>query len=155
MNGVDFAELNSYDIEGLSSAILRCVPSDNIRYIFGTTGEGRHELREDPTHVLHYSNYMFIQSNEDIRTWLLSNQPNVDPLDMLLSCHRLSTPATPATPREPRHRHLAPKAVSKWANGLAGGNVNLAAEPKGKAIPMNSTKASGSQNPQDSHHFLL
>jgi hypothetical protein len=151
---VDFAELNSYDIGGLSSAILRCVPSDSIRYIFGATGEGRRELREDPTHALHYSNYIFIQSDEDVRTWLLSNQPNEDPLDVLVYCHRPSTPARPATPPEPRHRYLAPNAVSNWANALAGRNVNPAAQPKGKAIPMNSTKASGSQNPQDSPLFL-
>jgi len=151
---VDFAELNSYEIGGLSSAILRCVPSDSIRYIFGATGEGRRELREHPTPGLHYSNYIFIQSDEDVRTWLLSNQPKEDPLDVLVYCHRPSTAARPATPPEPRHRYLAPNAVSNWANALAGRNVNPAAQPNGKAIPMNSTKASGSQNPQDSHLFL-
>jgi len=154
INGVDFAELNSYDIGGLSSAILRCVPSDSIRYIFGATGEGRRELRNDPTHALHYSNYIFIQSDEDVRTWLLSNQPNEDPLDVLVYCHRPSTPARPATPPEPRHRYLAPNAVSNWPNALAGRNVNPAAQPKGKAIPMNTTKAGGSQSPQDSRLFL-
>jgi len=151
---VDFAELNSYDIGGLSSAILRCVPSDSIRYIFGATGEGRHELCEDPTHALHYSNYIFIQSDENVRTWLLSNQPNEDPLDLLVYSHRPSTPARPAIPQEPRDRCLAPNSVSNRAKALAGGNVNPAAPPKGKAIAMNSTKASGSQNPQDSPLFL-
>ena len=129
-------------------AILRCVPSDTIRYIFGTRGEGRRELREDATHTLHYSNYIVIQSDEDVRTWLLSNQPNEDPLHVLVYCHRPSTPARPATPPEPRHRYLAPNAVSNWANALARGNVNPAAQPKGKAIPIKSTKASGSRNPQ-------
>jgi len=151
---VYFAELNSYDIGGLSSAILRCVPSDSLRYIFGLTGEGRRELREDPTHAVHYSHYIFIQSDEYVRTWLLSNQPNEDPLDVLVYCQRPSTPARLATPREPRQRYLAPKTVSNWANALGGRNVNPAAQPKGKAIPMNSTKASGSQNPQDSLLFL-
>jgi len=112
INGVDFAELNSYDIGGLSSAILRCVPSDTICYLLGATGESRRELPEDPTHALHYSNYIFIKSDEDIRTWLLSNQPNEDPLDVLFDCHRPSTPARPATPPELRHRYLAPNAVS-------------------------------------------
>jgi len=73
---------------------------------------------------------------------------------VLVYCHRPSTPARPATPPEPRHRYLAPNAVSNWANALAGRNVKPAAQPKGKAIPMNSTKASGSQNPQDSPLFL-
>jgi len=135
-------------------AILRYVPSDSIHQIFGATGLGQCELREDPTHALHYSNYIFIQSDEAVRTWLLSNQPNEDPLDVLVYCHRPSTPARPATPPEPRHRYRAPNAVSNWANALAGGNVNPAAQPKGKAIPMNSTKASGSQNPQDSPLYL-
>jgi len=151
---VDFAELNSYDLGGLSSAILRCVPGDSICYILGATAEGRRKLRADPTHALHYSNYIFIQSDEHVSTWLLSNQPNEDPLDVLVYCHRPSTPARPATPAEPRHRYLAPNAVSNWANALAGRNVSPAAQPKGKAIPMNSTKASGSQNPQDSPLFL-
>jgi len=84
----------------------------------------------------------------------LSNQPHQDPLGLLIYSHRPSTPARPATPPEPRHRYLAPNAVSNWANALAGRNVNPAAQPKGKVIPMNSTKASGSQNPQDSPLFL-
>jgi len=156
IHGVDLPELNSYDIGGLSLAIFRCVPSDCIRNIFGATGEGQCELREDPTHALHYSNYIFIQSDEeDVRNWLLSNQPNEDPLDVLVYCHRPSTPARPAIPPEPRHRYLAPNGFSNGANALAGGNVNPAAQPKAKAIPMNSTKASESQNPQDSHDFLL
>jgi len=133
---------------------LRCVPSDSIRYIFGATGEGRHELREDPSHALHYTNYIFIQSDEDVRTWLLSNQPNKDPLDVLVYCHRPSTADRPTTPPEPRHRYLAPNAVSNWANAVAGRNVILAAQPKAKAIPMNSTKASGSRNAQDPPLFL-
>jgi len=152
---VDFAELNSYDIACLSSAIFGCVPSDRIRYIFGTRGEGRRELRADPTHGLHYSNYIFIQINEDIRTWLLSNQPNEDPLDVLVYCHRPSRPARPATPPEPSHRYLAPNAVSNWANALGGRNVNAAGQPKNEAIPLNSTKASRSQNPPASPLFLL
>ena len=84
---MDFAELNSYDMGGLSSAILRYVPSDSIHYIFGATGEGRRELCEDPTHALHYSNYIFILSDEDVRTWLLLNQPNEESLDVLVYCH--------------------------------------------------------------------
>jgi len=151
---VNFAELNSYDIGGLSSAILRCEPSDSIRYIFGATGEGRCELREDPTQSLHYSNYIFIQSDKDVSTWLSLNQPNEVPLNVLVYCHLPSTPAGLATPPEPRHRYLVPNAVSNWANTLAGRNVTPEAQPKGKAIPMNSTKASGSQNPQGSPLFL-
>ena len=151
---MDFAELNSYDIGVLSSAILRCVRSDSIRYIFGATGEGRRQLCKDPTYALYSSNYIFIQSDVDVRTWLLSHQPNEDPLDVLVYYHRPSTPATAATLPEPRPRYLTPHAVSNWANALARRNVNPAAQPKRKAIPMNSTKASGSQNQLDSPLFL-
>ena len=73
---------------------------------------------------------------------------------MLVDCHRPSKQARPATPPEPRHRYLTLNAVSNWANALAGCNVNPAAQAGGKAIPMNCTKASGSQNPQDSPLFL-
>ena len=66
--------MNSYDIGGLSSAILRCVPSDSIRYIFGARGEGRRELHDDTTYPLHYSNYIYIQSDEDVRT---CNNPTI------------------------------------------------------------------------------
>jgi len=73
INGLDFAESNSYDFAGLSWAFVRCVHLDRIRYIFCATGKGRRELREDSTLAVHYSNYIFIQSDEDVRTWLLSN----------------------------------------------------------------------------------
>ena len=49
VNGVRFAELHSSDIRGLSAMIARTVPYDTIRYILGATGEGRRQLREDPT----------------------------------------------------------------------------------------------------------
>jgi len=147
---VDFAELNSYDIGGLSSAILRCVPSDSIHYIFGAMGEGRRKPREDPSHALHYTNYIFIQYDEDVRTWLLSNQANEDPLDVLVNCHHPATQRRPPTPPEPRHRYQAPDAVSNWSNAAAGHNVNPGCQQNTKANPMSRTKASESQNPQDS-----
>ena len=87
---------------GLLSAISGCVPSDSIRYIFGATGEGRRAFCEDPTHALHYSNYIFIHSDEDIRTWLMANQPNEEALDVLVYSHSPSRPARPPTPQEPR-----------------------------------------------------
>ena len=121
---MDFAELNSYDIGWLSSAILRCIPLDSIRYIFCATGKGQRELHEDPSHVLYYTNYIFIQSDEDVRTWLLLNQPNQDLLDVLVYCHPPATQTRPPTPPEPRQKYQAPDAVSNWANAAAGRNVN-------------------------------
>jgi len=151
---VDCVELNSYDIGGLLSAILRCVASDRICYILGAMGEGRRELREDPLHTLNYTNYIFIQSDEDVRTWLLSNQHNEDPLDVLVYCDRPGTQTRPATPPEPRHRYLAPVIVCNWANTAAGLIINRGCQLNTKPIPTRGTKASGSQNQQVSHLSL-
>jgi len=77
---------------------------DSIRYIFGATGEGRCKLYEVTSHALHYTNYIFFQSDEDVRTCLLSNQPKKDPLDALVYCHRPVTQTRPPTPPELRNR---------------------------------------------------
>jgi len=69
---------------------------------------------------------------------------------MLVYCHRPSTPGRPAIPPEPRDRYLASNAVPNRANTLARRKINPEAQPKGKPIPINGTKTSGSQNPQDS-----
>ena len=41
INAIDFTELDSSDIRGLSGMISRNVTNDRIRYILGATGEGR------------------------------------------------------------------------------------------------------------------
>jgi len=51
-NGVVFAELDSYDIRGMSAMIYRSVPHHRIRYILGTTGEGHRRLRRSPMREL-------------------------------------------------------------------------------------------------------
>jgi len=73
INGVQFAELDSYDIWGLSAMISRNVPNDRIRYILGATGEGRRRLRRVPSERLSCIDYVFIDSDETVRAWLLSN----------------------------------------------------------------------------------
>jgi len=40
VNGVQFVELDSYPIQGLSAMISRNVPNNRIWYILGATGEG-------------------------------------------------------------------------------------------------------------------
>ena len=54
-----------------------------IRYILGATGEGRQQLRLHPGAQLSYIDYVFIENDEDIRAWLLSNPVLDDPLDLL------------------------------------------------------------------------
>jgi len=63
INGVRFAELNSYDIRGLSAMISRTVPHNMIRYILGTTGEGRQQLRLHPGTQLAFIDYVFLEND--------------------------------------------------------------------------------------------
>ena len=88
IQGLEFAELDSYDIRGLSAMIYRCVRHHRIRYIICATGEGRRRLRRHPNKPLTFIEYIFIESDEDVRTWLLSNSGLDDPLDLLLYCYR-------------------------------------------------------------------
>jgi len=54
IHGVGFAELNSYDIRGLSAIIARTVPHNAVRYILGVTGDGRQQLPIHPGFQLSY-----------------------------------------------------------------------------------------------------
>jgi len=104
IHGVGFAELNSYDIHGLSAIIARSVPNNAIRDILGATGEARLQLRLHPAFQLSYIDYMFIENDEGVRGGLLSNPVLKDPLDLLVYCHQQATPERQATP--PLGRHL-------------------------------------------------
>ena len=88
IQGLDFAELDSYDIRGLSAMIYRCVPHHRIHYIIGATGEGCRRLCRYPNEPSSFIEYIFIESDEDVRTWLRSNSGLDDPLDLLLYCYR-------------------------------------------------------------------
>ena len=78
VNEVRFAELNSSDIRGLSAMIARSLPYDTIRYILGATGQGRRQQREDPALPISWVDYVFIDSDEGVRAWLLSNPVHED-----------------------------------------------------------------------------
>ena len=67
VNGVQFAELDSSDIRGLSAMSGRSVRYDTIRYILGATGEGRRQLRENPALPISWVYYVFIDSDEGVR----------------------------------------------------------------------------------------
>jgi len=64
INGVQFAELDSYDIRELSAMISRNVPNDRIRYIRGATGEGRRRLCRVLSQWVSCIDYVFIDSDE-------------------------------------------------------------------------------------------
>jgi len=73
VNGVQFPELDAYDIHGLSVMITRSICYDTIQYILGPPGEGCRPLRDYPNKRLSWINELFIDDNEAVRAWLLSN----------------------------------------------------------------------------------
>lgn len=117
--GTQFAELDSYDIGGLSAMIRRCVSGTRFRYILGATGEGRRKLRESPGEPISSIDYVFINSDETVRAWLLSNPVLEDPLDLLVYCQRDRDDNTPSTPPMRRHAYLADNAVVRWGRDPA------------------------------------
>ena len=136
---MNFGELNSYEIGGLSFTILRYVHLDSICYIFGTTAKGTRFVKT--LHVHYIIQILF--SSIFMRMYVPG------------SCRiNLMRTARPATPLELRHRYLAPNSISNWANARARHNVHQAAQLKAKVIPMHSAKTSGSWNPQGSPLLL-
>jgi len=129
INGVQFAELDSYDILGPSAMISRNVPDDRIRYILGATGEGRRRLRRVPSERVSCIDYVFIDSNETVRAWLLSNPVLDDPLDLMIYCYRDEGDTRPVTPSLSAHQYLHEDAVADWADSAAGhmGNMHYGA----------------------------
>ena len=113
-NGVRFAELDSSDICGLSAMIVRSVPYDTIRYMLGASREGRRQLCENPALPISWVDYIFIDSDERVRAWLLSNRVLEGPLDLLVYCYRVLGNDRPVTPPLWRHNYLAENAVTNW-----------------------------------------
>jgi len=87
INVVVFAQLDSYDIRGMSVVIYRSVPHHRIRYIVGPTGEGCRRLRRSPMRELDIMDYVFIDSDETVRAWLLSNPVLDHPLNLMVYCY--------------------------------------------------------------------
>ena len=135
INGVRFAELNSYDIHGLSAIISRTVPHNMIHYILGATGEGRQQLHLHPGAHLSYIDYVFIENDEDVRAWLLSNPVLDDPLDLLVYCHRRDTRGRLPTPPMRGHNYLRENAIANWVSTAAPGNRIQVARSDGRTDP--------------------
>ena len=89
VNRVRFPEWDSYDVRGLSAIITRSIRHEMIWYVLGATGEGRRLLRDYPNTPLSWINYVFIDDDEAVRTWLLSNPLLEDLLDHLIYCYSL------------------------------------------------------------------
>jgi len=125
INGVQCAELDSYDIRGLSAMISRNVPNDRIRYILGATGEGRRRLRRVPSEWVSCIDYVFIDSDETVRAWFLSNPVLDDPLDLMIYSYRDEGPTGPATLSLRAHQYRYEDAVADWADSAAGQMGNM------------------------------
>jgi len=109
--------------------ISRNVPNDRIPYILGATGEGRRRLRRVPSEGVSCIDYVFIDSDETVRAWLLSNPVLNDPLDLLIYCYCDECDTRPATPSLRAHQYLHEDPVADWANSAAGlmGNMHYRA----------------------------
>ena len=119
VNGVVFAELDSYDMHGLSAIIYRSVPHHRICYILGAIGEGRRRLRRSPGQALDSLDCVFIDSDETVRVWLLSNPVLDDPLELMVYCYRDRSDKQEDTPALRRHNYLNQKDVRNWARDPA------------------------------------
>jgi len=162
VNGVQFAELDSYDIRGLSAMITRSIRYETIRYILGATGEVLRLLRDYPNTPLSWIHYVFTDDDEGVRAWLLSNPVLEDPLDLLIYCHHPNDIIREPTPALRGHNYLVQGAVTNWANEaiaqdqLCGGSFDAEArrpEPRANAGPAN--QASEPQEGHDSDTLLV
>jgi len=88
VNGVVFAELDSYDIRGMSAMIYRSVSHNQICYILRATGKGQRRLRRSAMRELESMDYVIIDSDETVTAWLLSNPGLDDLLHLVVYCYR-------------------------------------------------------------------
>ena len=114
INGVWFAELDSYDFYGLAAMITRSIRHESICYIIGATGEGRRHLRNYPNVPLSWINYVFIDNDEAVKARLLSNPLLDERLDLLSYCHRVQRESRKPTPALRGHNYLVPGMVTNW-----------------------------------------
>jgi len=152
IHGVGFAELNSYDMRGLSAIIARTVPHNAVRYILGTTGDGRQQLRMHPGFPLSSVDYVLIKSDKDVRAWLLSNPVLEDPLNLMVYCHRPATRETAASPPLRGHNYLPESPIANWAR-QAGARTGIQA-PEREVRPDPGPANAGGNQGYDSPLFL-
>jgi len=129
--------------------ITRSIRHETIRYMLGAIGEGRRLLRYYPNTPLSWINYGFIDDDEAVRAWLLSNPVLANPLDLFIYCHRPNNVSREPTPALRGHNYLVPGAVTNWANAaiardqLRGGSFDPEAiRPEPRANPRPANEAS-------------
>jgi len=119
VNGVVFPKLDSYDIRGMSAMVYRSVPHHRIRYILGATGDRRRRLRRSPMRELDSMDYVFINSDETVRAWLLSHPVLDDPLYLRVYCYRDRGSEWQETPALRRVDYLNQNDIRNWAHDPA------------------------------------
>ena len=142
IQGLQFAELDSYDIRGLSAIIYRCVPHHEISYIIGATGEGGRRLRRHPNEPFSFIEYIFIESDEDVRTWLVSKSGLDVPLDLLLYCYHDRSDERQDTAAPRSLLYLDQEAIRLWARDPAA----RIGQPHFRALEPDARPASGQAN---------
>ena len=121
--------------------IARSVPYATIRYILGVTGEGRPQLLKDPALLISWVDYVFINSDEGVRAWLLSNPVLKNPLDLLVYCDRVPGNNRPVKPPLRRNHYFAETAVANSAPDTGA--------PRGGALPPGTRAEAGEQPAQE------
>jgi len=125
-----------------------------IRYILGATGEGWQQLRLHPGAQLSYIDYIFIENDEDVRAWLLTNPVLDDPLDLLVYCHRPETRGTLPSPPVRGHNYLRENPIANWASIPAPCNRIQAAQSDARTDP-GPSNAGGEQEQRDDSPLFL
>jgi len=125
-----------------------------IRYIPGATGEGRQQLRVHPSTRLSYIDYVFIENDEDVRVWLLSNPVLDDRLDLLVYCHRPETLGWLPTPPLRADNYPRENAIANGASTAAPGNRIQAARSDARTDP-GPSNAGGEQEQRDDSPLFL
>ena len=119
IQGLEFDELDSYDIRGLSAIIYRCVPHHRVPYIIGATSEGHRWLGRAPNQPLSFIECIFIECDEDVDTLLLSNLGLDDTLDLILYCYRDRHDKRNDTAELRSLPYLGQDAIRHWARDPA------------------------------------
>jgi len=105
--------------------ILRNVPNHRIPFILGANGEGRQRVRRVPSKRVSCIDYFFINRDEMVRPWLLSNLGLDAQLNLMIHFYRDEGDRRPATPAVRAHQYHHEGVVANWADSASGHMGNM------------------------------